>query len=134
MFSGHVMHTPPDADSGDVVQQHEAGAGAQAPSAAQHGVVDHDIAVSVPMDIEGRVLTRTELQTFCRTAQTLEMGMCGGAASDSEGRCAGIVEGVVPDAQPGASRALQEIAGTAVYIEADLLRGFLKEVERELLA
>ena len=149
MFSGHFLELPtPDVDTGaaspapgsDVekaMASFDEGSasdsdadGVADPAAA--GTVDHDIAVSVPRDVEGLLKLRSDLQTFCRTAVVLEMGMCGGPVTNAVGECVGIVEGVVPSQlPPAASDAMKAVAGHAVFIEAETLAEFVGDVEAE---
>ena len=89
-------------------------------------VTKDDISLLLPREIPGYLLARSDRQTFCKTAELLEMGMCGGPVLLGE-ECVGIVEGIVPaptmeEPAPGTPehrryQALSYVAGTAVYVE-----------------
>jgi len=97
--------------------------------------VDMDVAESIPTDVEGRFLGRSDRQAFYQTATTLKMGMCGGPVLNAAGECVAVTEGIVPvEVPPNASQARQAIAGAAVCIEAPVLQAFVHRVEQTLLA
>jgi len=113
-----------------------------------------------PLSIPGRILVRSTQQIFARTNEILEMGMCGGPVTlDTLGKiennnntnlCYGIIEGIVPvqekdteinpnttssSSESTSSSKLQNIkkllSGCTVFIEADVLQEFCKDVYNE---
>jgi predicted Rossmann-fold nucleotide-binding protein len=62
------------------------------------------------------------------------MGMCGGPVFDGDGRVVGLLEGLVPRLAEGeepASEQHRRVAGQSVYVTAEELRLFVRDVERE---
>jgi hypothetical protein len=89
-----------------------------------------------------RAAAPPQVQCFARTAAVLGMGMCGGPVLRADGRCAGVVEGIVDaealrrraqDSEAGA-KLVQSLGGAAVYIDSGVLAEFLDAVEEQLEA
>lgn len=77
----------------------------------------------------GFLVVRTKHQTFIKTDSTLKSGMCGGAVLDSQLRCCGCVEGIVPtypidEDVPNDIRLLE---GAACMVEAEDISEFLMD-------
>ena len=102
-----------------------------------------------PRAVTGAFLARSDAaQSFARTAVACSTGMCGGPvlleADDGSERggdgdldCVGMLEGVVTPPADGAGgepqsakqRAASLLAGAAVFIDAQVLRNFVAEVD-----
>lgn len=97
----------------------------------------NDISRQIPTMVEGRCIVRSDAQAFAKTAQILEMGMCGGPVLDESGKVAGVIEGVVPvlpeHEVASASEARRYVDGCAVFIDSVDIKKLIAEVEASLL-
>jgi hypothetical protein len=101
-----------------------------------------DERIPIPKVVDGRVEHNQGPQIFCKTASILTYGMCGGpvivdskyvmhddvvreGGSSSDALVCGLIEGIVPS-----DHSVEELQGSAVFIESDDIHEFIAEVER----
>ena len=123
-----------------------AAAAAAAAADADNGVVgrwgEDDTRLMLPCTVPGKIVTPpTPDQAFASSAvRVLAEGMCGAPMIDDKGRCAGVVEGIVPvdwewpNHDDGVDREglVAALRGSAVFIDGVDL-GLLRErVEEEV--
>lgn len=70
----------------------------------------------------------SEDRFFATTSRLLPGGLCGAPALDSDGKCCGTVEGIVP-----MSHANKKLAGTAAFMPSFVMQVFIDFVERGLV-
>jgi hypothetical protein len=70
-------------------------------------------------------------QAFARSDRVLEQGMCGGAVTPREDNdiCVGMIEGIVPVMEEGASQAYKMLENQVAFIPLDDIVPFLRDVE-----
>jgi hypothetical protein len=72
-----------------------------------------DERVQIPFSATGRCSLRIGMQSFIKTSELLNFGMCGAPVIDDNNECAGLIEGIVPSGSP-----MDMLVGHAGFIDA----------------
>lgn len=81
-----------------------------------------------PFAEHGTLDFHSEDRFFATTPRLLPGGLCGAPALDSDGKCCGTVEGIVP-----MSHGNKKLAGTAAFMPSFVMQVFIDFVERGLI-
>ena len=90
--------------------------------------IEEDNRVFYPLKQAGSLAFHTNDRFFATTDIPLPEGMCGAPAVDDDGRCCGVVEGIVP-----VDHENKELAGSAAFMPSYILGSFVEYVERKML-
>jgi len=89
---------------------------------------EDDARTFFPLQEAGKLAFRKDDRFFATTEQPLPEGMCGAPAVDSDGKCCGVVEGIVPVTHEN-----KALAGSAAFMPSYVLEAFVEYVERQML-
>lgn len=82
---------------------------------------ESDPGLQRPHVVRGSFVTRRGLQLFARTDEVLSLGMCGGPVLDEQGKCVGMVEGIVPEdagAEAGTGAGVEAVGEDAEFVRS----------------
>ena len=89
---------------------------------------DEDTRVFYPLQESGKLAFHQAERFYATTTTPLPEGMCGGPAVDEEGRCCGVVEGIIP-----VNYEDKNLAGSAAFMPHFIMNSFIELVERQMV-
>lgn len=95
---------------------------------------EDDEGMQTPQVVAGSYELKSPAQWFASTKETLSMGMCGGPVLRGDGKCLGMLEGIVPDhPEPDTLPAShRRVLNHAAFIPSDEIIGLLEAVEDKM--
>lgn len=90
--------------------------------------------MQTPRVVGGTYELASPAQWFASTDETLSMGMCGGPVLSGDGKCLGMLEGIVPDhPEPDTLPAHhRRVLNHGAFIPSDEIIGLLEAVEDKM--